>query len=110
MFFCRVKNYCGKDFDMTNHQPADPLPAGISHDEYIRGLRRQCDMEAAHIAELKEQIKTLRDERDEARREVCVIIAQHSNDPIPDEEYFVCATRGWDCFKEEARGNKTRRT
>ena len=94
---------------MTDHRDEHeayaitPLPAGISNDEYIRRLRRQCDMEAAHIAELKAQIKTLRDERDEARREVCVIIAQHSNDPIPDEEYFVCATRGWDCFKEEAK-------
>jgi hypothetical protein len=95
---------------VTNHQPTDPPTNEIAQAELIRWLRRQCDMEAAHIAKLKAQIKTLRDERDEARREVCVIIAQHSNDPIPDEEYFVCATRGWDCFKEEARGNKTRRT
>lgn len=150
---------------MTDHRDEHeayaitPLPAGISNDEYIRRLRRQCDMEAAHIAELKEQVRTIaleRDaarekiarivdgmegccmacepvgvrnqqlegmlevmreqvehyvsERDEARREVCILIAKHSSDPIPDEKYFVCATRGWDCFREEARGNKTRRT
>ena len=93
---------------VANPQPTDPptdeiVPWLRFHAELIRRLRRQCDMEAAHISELKAQIKTLRDERDEARREVCVIIAQHSNDPIPDEEYFVCATRGWDCFKEEAK-------
>ena len=65
---------------MTDHRDEHeayaitPLPAGISHDEYIRRLRRQCDMEAAHIAELKEQVRTIALERDAARNKIARIM------------------------------------
>lgn len=64
-------------------------------EEETQRLRRQCDMEAAHIAELKEQIKTLRAERDEARREVCSLEA----DTAEDQREFA-RQRGWDCFRD----------
>lgn len=51
---------------MTNHQPADAATDEISQAELVRRLRRQCDMEAAHIAELKEQVRTIALERDAA--------------------------------------------
>lgn len=137
---------------MTNHRPSDAPTDEISQAELIRRLEHRCDMEASHIAELKEQVRTialerdaarekvakimaglegccmtcepvgmrnqqmerdietLKEQRDEARREVCSLMAKHSSDPIPDEKYFVCATPGWDCYKEQARGNHPRRT
>ena len=80
---------------VSNPQPTDPPTDEISQAELIRRLRRQCDMEAAHIAELKEQIKTLRAERDEARRIVCEMQAakeQGTPEGWADEW-------GWDCFR-----------
>ena len=91
---------------MTNPQSTDPTTNEIAQAELIRWLRRQRDMEAAHIAELKEQIKSLRDERDEARRWFC----QHVELPLGGDGTLVAKGHGWDCIKEEARGNKTRRT
>ncbi len=60
---------------MTNHRPSDAPTDEISQDEYIRRLRRQCDMEASHIAELKEQVRTIALERDAAREKVAKIMA-----------------------------------
>jgi hypothetical protein len=49
--------------------------------------------------EAADEIKRLRDERDEARREVCVWqgldTATKSNE--------VARVRGWDCFKEDGK-------
>jgi hypothetical protein len=70
--------YCmiASDFGhRTSPHEITPLPAGISQDEYIRRLRRQCDMEADHIAELKEQVRTIALERDAAREKVARIMA-----------------------------------
>lgn len=61
----------------------------------VRRLRVRCEMEASHIAELKEQIKTLRAERDEARREVSNLNRTWAKRP---QDYAI--ERGWDCFRE----------
>ena len=62
-----------------------------------------------HIQELVKVINTLRDERDEARREICRLSQQaHNiacelsrypkNAPSPQE---YATALGWDCFKED---------
>jgi hypothetical protein len=65
--------------------------------EEITKLRRRCEMEASHIAELKEQIKTLRTERDEARRWFC----QHVELSLGGDGTRVAGGHGWDCFKNK---------
>ena len=71
--------------------------------ELIRRLQHRCDMEAAHIAELKDQISGLRallavalEQRDEARREVCkwLVTAEGGT----EQEHATEA--GWDCCPE----------
>jgi hypothetical protein len=47
----------------------------------------------------------LRDERDEARREVCgLLVACHTDPddekPDPNLKHIHAGIRGWDCFKE----------
>lgn len=56
---------------MTDH--ADEMTEA----ERIRRLEHRCTMEASHIAELKEQVKALRAERDALRR----ILARINSDP-----------------------------
>jgi len=75
----------------------------LSEDE-VRRLRARCEMEASHIAELKDQISSLRaglqialDQRDEARRLVCEM--QAAKEQGTPEGW--AREWGWDCFKEE---------
>ena len=70
--------------------------------ERIRRLEHRCDMEAAHIAELKAQIRSLRallavalEQRDEARREVC------GHDEFIGGAMLEAKRRGWDCFDSQ---------
>ena len=51
---------------MTNHQPTNPATDETSQAERIRRLQHRCDMEAAHVAELKAQVRQLIAERDAA--------------------------------------------
>ena len=44
-------------------------------EQEVRRLRERCDMEASHIAELKEQVRTIALERDAAREKVARIMA-----------------------------------
>ena len=76
---------------MTDHDDE------LTQAERIRRLMHRCDMEAEHVAELKEQIKTLRDERDVLRREVCRHRAEAIQDARPED---IAAMLQWDCFKE----------
>lgn len=86
----------------------------------IELLQHRCDMEVAHIAELKSQISTLRAalaaviaERDEARRKLCDIWANEVRHHIPNTEMWPDSNRnasirvaeeyGWDCFKEATK-------
>jgi hypothetical protein len=55
-----------------------------------------------HVAQM---LKKLRDERDEARREVCgLLVACHTDPddekPDPNLKHIHAGIRGWDCFKE----------
>ena len=47
-----------------------------------------------------DMIRTLRAERDEARREVCGW--EHHWDKTSSEQYYA-DKRGWDCFKEDGK-------
>jgi hypothetical protein len=74
----------------------------LSEDE-VRRLRARCEMEASHIAELKDQISSLRaglqialDQRDEARQEVCVWQGLDTGNTPRD----TATVRGWNCFRE----------
>jgi len=73
--------------------------------EMIVKLYNRCTMEAQHIMELRQQVKDLRGERDEARREACKL------DSRLDKEYgntnpkmfgptAIADQRGWDCYKD----------
>jgi hypothetical protein len=75
----------------------------LSEDE-VRRLRARCEMEASHIAELKDQISSLRvglaialDQRDLHRREVCYHRAAAIQDRRPED---IAAALQWDCFRE----------
>jgi hypothetical protein len=54
-------------------------------------LAYQVERKLAKLAEMRQQ-------RDEARREVCQKTAAHRGYPTEAEE--IAAERGWDCFKE----------
>jgi hypothetical protein len=54
------------------------------------------------ILALLQQIATLTEERDEARRELCRIESSASGDPNMTSR-AVAADCGWDCFKEDGK-------
>ena len=56
-------------------------------DEYPYGL----------MGEAEEEIKLLRKERDEARREVCRLMSMFN----AENSVEIAASRSWDCFKKE---------
>ncbi len=68
----------------------------LSQDERGR-LRARCDMEVAHIAELKAQVRQLIAERDMLRREVCRHRAAAIQGKKPED---IAAKLRWDCFRE----------
>ena len=67
--------------------------------EVIVRLYNRCTMEAMHIMEIRQQVKELRGERDEARREVCAWQGATSGKSFRD----TATVRGWDCFKEDGK-------
>ena len=80
--------------------------------EATRGLS-STDLEGTHLIEclrsqlsaVTEEIKRLRAERDEARREVCgLLVACHTDPdddkPDPNLKHIHAGIRGWDCFKD----------
>ena len=62
--------------------------------EMIVKLYNRCTMEAQHIMEIRQQVKDLRGERDEARREVSKLMGGSA------EQHWYANRRGWDCFGE----------
>jgi hypothetical protein len=64
--------------------------------EMIVKLYNRCTMEAQHIMEIRQQVKDLRGERDEARREVCAWQGAMCGKSFRD----TATVRGWDCFKD----------
>ena len=77
---------------MTNHQPTDPATDETSH-VTIPATRSECanPVEAALWRALREA----RRERDEARREVCQLLAQF---PGAGASEGYAEERGWDCY------------
>lgn len=73
------------------------------HREMTAALDITREEQAADIEALRREIERLTAERDTARREVCNLLANQTDDRGPDEAYMICAVRGWDCFKEEAK-------
>jgi hypothetical protein len=55
------------------------------------------NLTSCELVEAANEIKRLRKERDEARREVCQW--EHHWDKTSSEQYYA-DKRGWDCFKE----------
>ncbi len=51
--------------------------------------------------ELRKEVKKLRDERDEARRELCRNEANHL--PTMADPHREARRRGWNCFKEDGK-------
>ena len=64
----------------------------------IERLRKKLDVVSMSIRFANAEIKQLRAERDEARREVCRCLG---NPPIVNIAEGIATERGWDCFKEE---------
>lgn len=60
--------------------------------------RDEADRLARRNALLVAEIETVRDERDDARREVCMNEAKHL--PTMADPRREAKRRGWDCFKE----------
>jgi hypothetical protein len=67
---------------------------------------------AVHYIECAiKEIERLREERDEARREVCGLLVACHTDPDDDEKpdpnlkNVHAGIRGWDCFKDNPTGN-----
>ena len=77
--------------EMANHQRR--LAA-----EMIVKLYNRCTMEALHIMEIRQQVKELRGERDEARREVCRSRASCIQGKSP---LHIAEALGWDCFSDQ---------
>ena len=82
---------------MTNHQPLDPATDETSQADRIRRLEHRCDMEAAHLREMKAQVRALIAERDLLRREVCRHRAAEIQGKKPED---IAAALQWDCFRE----------
>jgi hypothetical protein len=55
-----------------------------------------CEPVGVRNQQMQRDIKTLQDQRDEARREVCAWQSGWSGKVFKD----TAAVRGWDCFKE----------
>ena len=98
---------------MTEHQPLDyrlrchskrtDLPPDVLRDicesyEYMQLLRDELT-ERIHMCDMRsEKILELTAERDEARREICVMLEDATNNHRENH-----AKRwGWDCYKENA--------
>jgi hypothetical protein len=99
---------------MTEHQPLDyrlrchskrtDLPPDVLRDicesyEYMQLLRDELT-ERIHMCDMRsEKILELTAERDEARREICVMLEDATNNHRENH-----AKRwGWDCFKEDGK-------
>ena len=61
---------------------------------------------AAHLEALEDDLRTMREERDDVRRELCFLLtekmAQETDDPRVNNNLavakFVAQRRGWNCF------------
>jgi len=63
----------------------------------LEGCCMTCEPVGVRNQQMSQDIKTLQDQRDEARREVCAWQGATSGKSFRD----TAAVRGWDCFKEK---------
>jgi len=78
--------------EMANHQRR--LAA-----EMIVRLYNRCTMEAQHTMELRQQVKELRGERDELKRQLCRVLHPRKRMMSANEMARLCWDC-WDCFKD----------
>jgi len=67
--------------------------------EGLQGCCMTCEPVGVRNQQMQRDIKTLQDQRDEARREVCAWQGATSGKSFKD----TAAVRGWDCFKEDSK-------
>jgi uncharacterized coiled-coil DUF342 family protein len=67
--------------------------------EGLEGCCMTCEPVGVRNQQMVQDIKTLQDQRDEARREVCAWQGATSGKSFRD----TAAVRGWDCFKEDSK-------
>jgi cell division protein FtsB len=87
--------------DRTSHDDWVGKQGDVELSLRLRASADQCRAQHQEIAELKEQIKTLRAERDLLRREVCRHRAAAIQDARPED---IAAMLQWDCFKDQPNG------
>jgi hypothetical protein len=76
-----------------NTPPPDPC--------IVTMLRSPARLEPHTCNEAADEIERLRQERDEARREVCHLMRSDDyNEPFDGTVFEYATHRGWDCFKE----------
>ena len=63
----------------------------------LEGCCMTCEPVGVRNQQMSQDIKTLQDQRDEARREVCAWQSATSGKSFRD----TAAVRGWDCFEDE---------
>jgi hypothetical protein len=84
------------DWNLTGAEPNTLLVEAAAEIERLRAKAYK-DVQAMIAAGL--QIRRLRDERNEARREVCVWQGLDTGSTPRD----TATVRGWDCFKEDGK-------
>ena len=104
-----MPDYQPIDYRLRCHTKRTDLPADVLRDigeayEYINDLQRRIQMlrdgfegSCTACEPVGDMNKKLREERDEARREI--LESLH-----PDLRKSHAAARGWDCFKEDGNG------
>lgn len=90
-----------REHKVTNHQPIDATTDELSHlraklNRIMQGLEgtcMTCEPVGVRNQQMEQHIKTLQDQRDEARREVSKLMGGSA------EQHWYANRRGWDCFK-----------
>ena len=116
-----MTDYQPIDYRLRCHTKRTDLPADVLRDigeayEYINDLQRRIQMlrdgfegSCTACEPVGDMNKKLREERDEARREVCGLLVACHTDPDDDEKpdpnlkNVHAGIRGWDCFEENSK-------
>jgi hypothetical protein len=77
-------------------------------EEEVRRLRHRCEMEVAHIAELKAQVRSIALERDAEREQVARLTAErdearimYCNNLSPADPHKIAEKWRWNCFAHD---------
>ena len=85
------------DWNLTGAEPNTLMVEAAAEIERLRAKAYK-DVQAMIAAGF--QIRRLRDERNEARREVCEMRSEELVDPITSPEQ-IAQQRGWNCFEQD---------